>query len=157
MNDFFANELGKDKITIFLNMSTFKVLITLASGYQIDFSKSGNFNDLLGFLKQKLVKSSISPNVPNITKSIDNLFLNCSLLSQSNLNGVRSNVLFSFATNTKIRSMPFEIIPQPDYFWHRIYENQITEIRFWFTDGFGNIIDLNGLSVSIMIVIRKMA
>ena len=55
LNDFFANELGKDKITIFLNMSTFKVLITLASGYQIDFSKSGNFNDLLGFLKQKLV------------------------------------------------------------------------------------------------------
>ena len=156
LNSVLSNELGADKITIFFNQSTFKVLIKLESGFQIDFSKSGTLNELLGFLNTKLTSSAYGSKVPNLTNSVDNLYLRCSLLSESNLNGERSNVLFSFATNTKSRALPFEIIPQPNYFWHRIHETQIREIRFWFEDGVNRVVDLNGLSVSLMVVIKRM-
>ena len=44
-------------INIVFDLTTYKVFITLNENYQIDFSTSGNFGDLLGFYKTKKLTS----------------------------------------------------------------------------------------------------
>ena len=100
LNDFIHDKIGKlpgdDKhfgINVLFDLTTFKVFIQLDENYQIDFSGSGNFNVLLGFEKKLLKTSAYGANFPNISNSIDNIYLRCSLFSDSIISGKRSNVL----------------------------------------------------------------
>jgi len=69
----------------------------------MDFSSSsGNFGDLLGFDKDKILKTTAySDKLPNITNSIDNLYIRCSLVSDSIISGQASSVIYTFSTSTK--------------------------------------------------------
>ena len=92
-------------------------------------------------------------NFPNITNSVDNLYLRCSLLSDSIISGKRSNVLYSFSTSTKTRSMPFEIQPF-NYLWSKINTKTISEVTFRFTDDEDREVDLNDIDISLTVVIK---
>ena len=81
-------------INILFDFSTYKVFIQLDENYQIDFAGSGNFHDLLGFDKKILKGSAFGESLPNITNSIDNIYLRCSLLSDSIIDGKRSKMFF---------------------------------------------------------------
>ena len=107
-------------------------------------------------LKKKilLARSEYDKKFPNITNSIDNLYLRCSLLNDSIVSGKRSNVLFSFETNTKPRSLPFKMQPRR-YLWHKINTKYISEIRFYFTDDKGREVDLNEKDISLTLVLKK--
>ena len=114
INNFIQEKIGKIGntkiygINIFFDLTTFKVFIKLNEDYsQIDFGGSGNFSSLLGFKKELLKTSAYGENFPNISNSIDNLYLRCSLLSDSIISGKRSNVLYTFSTNTNTRTLPF--------------------------------------------------
>ena len=98
-------------INILFDLTTYKVFIQLDENYQIDFAGSGNFHDLLGFEKKLLKKVRFGAFLPNISNSIDNIYLRCSLLSDSIVSGKKSDVLFTFPTNTKTRSLPFKEHP----------------------------------------------
>ena len=115
INEFIHKRNGKTGenfgISVLFDLTTFKVFIQLANGFQIDVLKSGNFNVLLGFEKKIVSSSEYGKNFPNITNSVDNLYLRSSLLSDSIISGKRSDVLYSFSTSTKTRSLPFEIQP----------------------------------------------
>ena len=100
-------------------MRLIKTFIALNENYYIDFAPSGNFNNLLGFEKTNLKKSAYGKNFPNITDNLDNIYIKCSLLSDSIISGKRSNILDSFATSTKTRSLPFEI-QRTNYLWNKI-------------------------------------
>ena len=140
-------------ISVLFNLSTYKVFIQLATGYQIDFTQSGNFNVLLGFDKKIVSSSEYGSNFPNITNSVDNLYLKCSLVSDAIVSGKRSNVLFSFSTSTKIRSMPFEIHPN-QYLWHKINTKTISEVTVWLVDDEGRDVDLNDIDISLTVVVK---
>ena len=56
INELIHKRIGKTGISVLFDLSTYKVFIQLANGFQIDFTKSGNFNVLLGFDK-KIVSS----------------------------------------------------------------------------------------------------
>ena len=137
INEFIHKRIGKTDdeygISVLFDLTTYKVFIQLANEFQIDFTKSGNFNVLLGFEKKLVSSSEYGKNFPNITNSVDNLYLRCSLLSDSIISGKRSNVLYSFSTSTKTRSMPFEIQPF-NYLWSKINSTAISEVTFWFVD-----------------------
>ena len=136
LNEFIHQKIGKlgDSddygINILFDFSTYKVFIKLDENYQIDFAGSGNFNDLLGFDKKLLTGSAFGQRLPNITNSIDNIYLRCSLVSNSILAGKRSDVLFTFPTNTKVRALPFKEHPHIHYLWNEINTKYISEIRF---------------------------
>ena len=93
--------------------------------------------------------------LPNITNSVDNIYLRCSLLSDSIIDGKRSDVLFTFPTNTKTRSLPFREHPQINYLWNKIKSSYISEIRFWMTDDKNREVDLNGIDISLTIVMKS--
>ena len=135
------------------DLTTYKVFIQLANDFQIDFTKSGNFNVLLGFEKKIVSSSEYGANFPNITNSVDNLYLRCNLLSDSIISGKKSNVLYTFSTSTKTRSMPFEIQPY-NYLWSKINTKTITEVTFWFTDDEDREVNLNDIDISLTVVIK---
>ena len=116
-------------ISVLFDLATYKVFIQLANGFQVDFTQSGNFNVLLGFEKKIVSSSEYGVNFPNITNSVDNLYLKCNLLSDSIVSGKRSNVLYSFSTSTKTRSMPFEIQPY-NYLWRKLTQKQSRKSLF---------------------------
>ena len=140
LNEFIHQKIGKlgdgknFGINILFDLTTYNVFIQLDENYQIDFAGSGNFHGLLGFEKKLLKVSAFGSNLPNISNSIDNIYLRCSLLSDSIIDGKRSDVLFTFPTNTKTRSLPFREHPQIDYLWNKINTNYISKVRFWLTD-----------------------
>ena len=123
INELIHKRIGKTGISVLFDLTTYKVFIQLANGFQIDFTKSGNFNVLLGFEK-KIVFS-----------------------------GKRSNVLYTFSTSTKTRSMPFEIQPY-NYLWSKINTKTITEVTFWFTDDEDREVNLNDIDISLTVVIK---
>ena len=86
LNEFIHQKIGKLGDILF-DFSTYKVFIQLDENYQIDFAGSGNFHDLLGFEKKLLKSSAFGAFFPNITNSIDNIYLRCSLLSNSIIDG----------------------------------------------------------------------
>ena len=121
--------------------------------YQIDFNGSGNFNVLLGFKKELVKTSAYGENFPNISNSIDNLYLRCSLLSDSIISGKRSNVLYTFSTNTETRSLPFEIQPR-HYLWNKINTKHVSEVTFYITDDEDREVDLNDIDISLTVVLK---
>ena len=162
LNEFIHQKIGtlgdgkNYGINILFDLTTYKVFIKLDENYQIDFTVSGNFNDLLGFEKKLLKGSAFGDFLPNITNSIDNIYLNCSLLSDSIVDGKRSDVLFTFPTNTKIRALPFREHPQIDYLWNKIGTSHISNVRFWLTDDKDREVDLNGIDISLTIVMKSL-
>ena len=162
LNEFIHQKIGKlgdgddYGINILFDFSTYKVFIKLDENYQIDFVGSGNFYDMLGFEKKLLTGSAFGSSIPNITNSIDNIYLRCSLLSNSIIDGKRSDVLFTFPTNTKVRALPFKEHPQIDYLWNKINTKYISEVRFWLTDDKDREVDLNGIDISIAIVMKSL-
>ena len=162
LNEFIHPKIGKlgdgenYGINILFDLSTYKVFILLDENYQIDFAGSENFHDLLGFEKKLLKGSAFGDFLPNISNSIDNIYLRCSLLSDSIIDGERSNVLFTFPTNTKIRALPFREHPQIDYLWNKINANYISEVRFWLTDDEDRKVDLNGINISLTTVMKSL-
>ena len=83
INEFIHKRIGKTGneygINVLFDLSTFKVFIQLENGFQIDFTKSGNFNILLGFQKKIVSRNEYGKNFPNISNSVDNLYLRSSL------------------------------------------------------------------------------
>ena len=161
LNDFIHQKIGKLPsddygINILFDLTAYKVFIQLDENYQIDFAGSGNFYVLLGFERKLLKVSGFGDFLPNISNSIDNIYLRCSLLSDSIVSGKRSNVLFTFPTNTKTRSLPFEVHPQVDYLWNKINTKYISEVRFYMTDDEDREVDLNGIDISLAIVMKSL-
>ena len=115
INDFIHEKIGKLEdgknygINILFDFSTYKVFIKLDENYQIDFVSSGNFHDLLGFDKKLLKGSAFGDFLPNITNSIDNIYLRCSLLSESIIDHRWKKIRCSFHISNKYQSSCFAI------------------------------------------------
>ena len=161
INTFIHEKIGKLPgddvnygINVLFDLTTFKVFIQWDENYQIDFNGSGNFNVLLGFQKELLKTSAYGANFPNISNSIDYIYLRCSLLSDSIVSGKRSNVLYTFSTNTKTRSLLFEIQPI-NYLWNRINTKYISEVTFYITDDEDREVDLNEIDISLTVVMKS--
>ena len=79
--------------------------------YELDLSE-GEFAELLGYEKKILTgeKNFVGAMVPNITRSVDWVFLHCDLISRR-ANDVPSDVLYSFSIPGLQVSHPFEKEP----------------------------------------------
>ena len=88
---------GKEDYPIKLTFDepTFHVIITLATGYQLDLTKS-NFNELNGYDKVILQdERNIGVRVPSLTEDIDVFNIHCDLTSTSLVAGEESDIIYS--------------------------------------------------------------
>lgn len=142
-------------INITFNINTFKVTIEITDPtYRFDLVSQA-FSNLLGFNVGIISVTSESVRLPDITNSIENIFIHSSLVSNSVVDGVSGNTLFSFSTATLSRSFPFSFEPQ-HLLWQDLSNNFISEATFKFTDQAEQLIRLNGISVSYTILIKEL-
>ena len=110
---------------------------------------------MVGYEKKILTgkKNFLGAMVPDITRSVDWVFLYCDLISWR-ANDVPSDVLYSFSILGLRVSHPSEKEPYR-LEWHPVNTSMINSIRIWETDGRGNPLDLNGIDVAASIMIEK--
>ena len=122
--------------------------------YELDLFE-GEFAELPGYEKKILTGENnfVGAMVPNITRSVDWVFLHCDLISRR-ANDVPSDVLYSFSTTGLQVNYPF----QKEAYrleWHPVNKSEINSIRIWVTDGRDNPLELNGIDVAVSIMIEK--
>ncbi|PFX13109.1 Pulmonary surfactant-associated protein D [Stylophora pistillata] len=73
---------SKTGITIKFVPALLKVLIGLEDGYQVDV-RGGNFADLIGFTKKIVTTTSYGEKSPDITRSVDDIYIRTNIISES--------------------------------------------------------------------------
>ena len=143
---------SKTGITIRFIPALFKVLITVEDGFQVDL-QTGNFADLIGFTKKIVTSTSYGENLPNITRSVDDIYIRTNIISDSVVGGKESDVLFRFSIDNLPLSNPFHIEPREKKY-SKINTDKIQDLRIYITDSLNRPIDLNGISVSLTLLIK---
>ena len=135
--------------------------IIIKSSFVLDLNKS-NFGNLIGFEEKlygytnKLENSTHwGTKTPNITNSIDTIYIHCDLISNSLVDGKYSDVIYTLSTANLERSYPFNIEPIRVGFCE-INKYTISSISIYITDVFGRIINLNGVDVSFSFILKEL-
>jgi len=83
----------------------------MAKDYELDLT-DGGFASLIGYEKQILKDGTnfTGEMIPDITRSVDWVFLHCDLISRR-VNDVENDVLYSFSTTNLQVSYPFKEEP----------------------------------------------
>ena len=89
-------------------LSSYRIVIQLSNNFQLDLRNS-SFGDLIGFDKKLVTQTEYSSGLPNITNSIDNVNINCDMISDSITDGTFSNTLTVIPTDNLTRSYPFHL------------------------------------------------
>ena len=141
-------------ISLAFDNVTFRTVIKLASGYQLDLRPS-NFGDLIGFNKRILSTcENISDYTPNLSQDREILNIHCDLISESLVGGSETNIIYTFSTDTLIPSYSFTMESRWVQF-SPVNKNTISEIRIYITDAKRRIIDLNHSDTSFSLILRE--
>ena len=129
INELIHKRIGKTGISVLFDLTTYKVFIQLANGFRL-ILQNLEISMFCLDLKRKLFLPVNMGQTSQISQTALITFIcGCNLLSDSIISGKRSNVLYTFSTSTKTRSMPFEIQPY-NYLWSKINTKTITEVTF---------------------------
>ena len=152
-NEIVSNGHAKDGITIKFVADLFKVLLTLKTGFQLDLS-TGDFGKLLGFEKKIYTTSGYSPKLPDITRSVDNVFIHTNIISDTVISGDQSDVLYRFSVDNLPLSYPFHIEPRKKHY-SKINTSRIQDLRIYITDGLNRPLNLNNTAVSLILNVKE--
>ena len=139
---------------LYFDFTIYRVVILMAKDYELDLTVGG-FASLIEYEK-KILKDETNftgEMIPDITRSVDWVFLHCDLISRR-VNDVQNDVLYSFSTTNLQVSYPFEKEPRRLQY-HPVNKTRIDSVRVWVTDGRNNILDLNGVDVALNIMIEE--
>lgn len=141
-------------INLEFNETTFRVIITLKQNYQIDL-KSSNFYDLIGFDKKILKDSTnIGSKLPNLSQDTDILNIHCDLINESLVDGIESDIIYSFSTSVLKPSYSFTLEPRRITF-NPVNKTQISAIKIYITDGKRRIVDLHNVDTSFSLILKE--
>ena len=130
---------GKDDeypITLLFDETIFKVAITLKTNYQLDLTKSNNY-ELVGFGKNVLTASNnvgTEVYVPNLSQDTDIINIQCDLVNDSFVDGEESDIIYSFSTSVLRPSYSFTLQPR-GITYNPVNKNIIGSIRMYIRDG----------------------
>ena len=141
-------------ITLTFDEPTVRVIITLATDYQINLTKS-DFNELIGYDKVILKdESNIGVRVPNLTEDTDVLHIHCDLISTSLVDDEESDIIYSFGTSTLRASYGFVLEPRRVIF-NPVNKTSISSIRIYITDGLRRPVYLNNADTAFSLILKK--
>ena len=137
----------------FINMQ-YKVLIGLGKDYQLEL-RGSKFGELIGF-EEKIVKGEeIGSKLPNITNSIDVIYLNTDAVSETLVDGISSNTIAVIPTDNLRRSFPFTFHPPINWLFNPVSSYIIKSMRFYLRDALNRPTDLNGIDWYLELVLRS--
>ena len=110
-------------LTLEFQTSTFRVLIKLKTNYQLDLTGS-NFHEFVGFDKVILKDAdNLGARLPNLSQDADILNIHCDLVNTSLVDGVDTDIIYSFSTSVMKPSFSFTMEPR------RVVDNIFKPIR----------------------------
>ena len=134
---------------------TFKSYIEITNPlYQIDFTRTKTFKDILGF-KSKVLKEGYNNSddtVQIIKTSI--ILIKCDLVSGGYVNGIRQGILYSFPSMLVPVGYKLNITP-PNMLYLMINRKEISSVHFEVTNQYGEILDLKGEEIGLAIHIEQ--
>ena len=133
-------------------LSTYRVLVSLEGSFQLDL-RGTDFGELIGFEKKLVTKTEYGTKLPNITKYIDSLNINVSVIKDSVVNGVNTNTIAVIPTDNLTRSWPFTFEPRRTLYCP-VSSNTISEMHITVNDSLGQPIDLNGIDWFMTLLLR---
>lgn len=150
--DVFNNEDNGYPIEITANINTFKTIIECKTGpgisnvFHIDFTQPNSLNTVFGFNPQILTNEyNVSENNVNII-TVDKVHLRCDAVRGSILNGVGSDILFSFNINV---SPGYKLVIQPSTILYKyIIKEKLESIEFYFSDDDGEPVEWLGETIT---------
>ena len=143
----------KYHINLIFVLSTYKILVEIDNNYQLDLRNS-KFGELIGFTEKIVDKTEYGTILPNITNSIDMIYINTDAITNSILNGVNTNTLAVIPTDKLIRSFPFTFEPRRLLF-NEVSQLKISQMRFYITDSLGRPIGLNTTDWFMTLILRS--
>ena len=143
---------NKANITLEADTISLKTKFILKNGYKIDFTISKSFNELLGFDNQIIENTKESNKVVEIT-SVKNISIKCNLVSNSYLNGKKTNILYRFTIPAPL-GYDFEINPK-NIIWLPISIKSFNSISFRLVDNYDRLLKLRGYVFSFLVLIRQ--
>ena len=146
---------GKDVygLNLFFVLSTYRVLIELDDNYQV-YLTDFDFRKLIGFDSKKVEKTEYGINLPDITRGVDEIHINCDRVTESIVDGQSSNTIAVIPVENLVRSLPFTYEPR-FLAYSPVSGHSISSIRFYLTDSSGTPIDLNGIDWYIELFVRS--
>ena len=98
-------------------------------------------------------QSQYGTDIPNITNSLDTLYIHCDLVDNSIVDGEYGDVIYTISTADLRRSYPFKDEPILKGFCE-VNKTIINSIRIYITDGLGKIINLNKVDTSFTFILK---
>lgn len=142
-------------ISLKFDNTTFRVVIRLATNYQLDL-RSSNFGDLIGFNKKILTTAgeNIGDYIPNLSQDRETLNIHCDLISESSVDGVETDIIYSFSTSTlrptySFTQEPLRVMYSP------VNRKIINSIRIYITDAKRRIINLHHSDTAFSLTLKE--
>ena len=130
----------KYHINLTFVLSTYRILIQIDNNYQLDL-RNIKFGELIGFTENFVNKTEYGDDLPNITNSIDMIYINTDAITNSILNGLT-------------RSFPFTFEPRRLLF-NEVSQLNISQMRLYITDSLGRSIGLNKVNWFMTLLLRS--
>ena len=144
-----------DKYNINLSfiLSTYRILIQIGNKYQLCLRNS-KFGELIGYSEKTVNKTETGDDLPNITNSIDMIYINTDAITNCILKGVNTNTLAVIPTDNLARRFPFTFEPRKLLF-NEVSQLNISQMRFYITDSLGRPIGLNKIDLFMTLILRS--
>ena len=147
---------SKTGIQLYYVSSLKKIFLELEANYQVDFRGNLTFAKLIGFGSTNVIISTsrYSDETPDITNSIDNIIIHCSLLNDTFYNvNLNSDVLYSFSTSSF--RIGYDIpIKEQNLQYHKMNDYLIRRFRIQIKDSLNRYLDLED-PISMTLFIRS--
>ena len=139
-------------ITIEFDLTSFKCFLSIIKPFALDL-RGSNFGALIGFEPTVIRQTQYGMDIPNITNSLDTLYIHCDLVDNSIVDGEYGDVIYTISTANLRRSYPFKDGPIFKGFCE-VNKTIINSIRIYITDALGKIINLNKVDTSFTFILK---
>ena len=143
---------SKSGISLSFIQSRLLVFLTLEPNYQIDLT-NGDFSELIGFNKAIFTSSRYGDKLSDIIRSVDDIVIHTNIISKSIVSGKSSDILYLFGISNLPISYPF-VKEGRRLLYNKVSVSNISELRIYITDSRGRPVDLNGLPVSMVLLLK---
>ena len=146
---------GKDEYGInkYFVLSTYRVLIELKGDFQLDL-RNLDFRKLIGCDSKIIDATEYGTNLPDITRGVDEIYINCDKVTDSITDGQSSSTVAVIPVENLVSSLPFTYKPR-FLAYSPVSGHLISSMLFYVTDSSGAPIDLNGIDWYIELFLRS--
>ena len=128
-------------ITIEFDLTSFKCFVSKIKPFTLDF-RGSKFGALIGFEPIVIRQTQYGTDIPNITNSLDTLYIDCDFVDKSIVDWEYGDVIYTISTAELRRIYPFKDEPILKGFCE-VNKTIMNSVRIYITDAMGKIINLN--------------